>query len=168
MGNPIGNLLGIAVLIVLGIVTWVSIPTGTLAFAIVAYSAWLLLFGGDLATRPSRSIPLASLLSDAEFSVYRTYHTSLWSPGAGQLFSAFLNLLRLGGFIWAGLAFWKGSPWIGGALIAYFFVVGTVCLRFDPARYLGGPASAGNDVAREQLAILQSVEQKRIAYNAAS
>ncbi len=163
-GNLVGNFLGLVVILVLGIVTWHSTPTGTVVFLMVAYAVWLLLYIADFVTRPSREVPLASLLSDAEFSVYRSYYTFLWAPGAGQLFSAFLNLLRLAGLIWAGLAFWKGNAWVGGGLIAYFFVVGSLCLRFDPIRYLGGPATSGHDVAQAQLALLQSVQEKRAAH----
>lgn len=167
MGNLLGNLLGLAIVVVLAIVTAVSVPGGVITFTVVAYAAWLFLTVGDLATRPSRQAPLASLLTANELHAYRTYHTYLLAPGAAQGFSALLNLLRLAGFVWAGIAFWKASPWAGGALIAYFFVVGRACLRFDPVRYFAGAANTGNDVAREQLLLLQSIESKRAAYNAA-
>jgi hypothetical protein len=126
----------------------------------------LLLLANDFATRPHRNVPLAALLTSEEFDVYRRYHIYLWFPGAGQAFSAFLNLLRFSGFVFAGLAFWVGNTSVGVALIAYFFLVAGATARLDPVRYVVGPANSGNAMASEQLVLLQSLERKRAAYNA--
>ncbi|WP_041599037.1 hypothetical protein [Hahella chejuensis] len=166
MGNLLGNLLALAITVVLTIITVTSsVQVGSVAFAITAYSIWFLLFVVDFATKPPHGIPLSRLLSESEFEFYRTYHTYLFAPGAGQAFSALLNFLRLAGIVWAGLAFWKGSLWIGGALIAYIFIVGSACLRFDPITYFSRPAAAGNEIAIENLQMLQSVQKKRASYN---
>jgi hypothetical protein len=166
MGNMLGNLLGFAIVIFVAVISLFSLSVGVVTFAIVAYVTWLLVLAGDLATRPRRNVPLAALLTSGELGVYRKYHTCLWFPEVGPAFSALLNLIRVAGFVWAGLALWIGHAWVGAALVGYFFLVGSACLRFDPVRYLAGAAGSGNEVAREQLLLLQSVEKKRAVYNA--
>lgn len=166
MGNALGNLLGLVILVLVAVVSLFSASVGIASFAVVAYGSWLFLWAADLATRPPRGMPLAAVLTSRELEAYRGYHTYLRFPAAAQAFSALLNLFRLAGFVWAGIAFWKGDFWLGGTLVAYFFLVGGACLRFDPVRYFVGPANSGNEIAREQLLLLKSVEEKRGAYYA--
>src|SRR5690606_12520599 len=90
--------------------------------------------------------------------------TYLRFPGAGQVFSALLNALRLAGLIWAGLSIWVGLYWIGAFLVLYFFLVSGLVVRFDPALYMGNAVRKGNRTAAEQLALIDSVMKKRAAY----
>jgi hypothetical protein len=131
-GNAPGNLLGLAIVTVAVVVSRFSLPVGITAFANSAYGTWVLILTADIATRPRRDVPLRGQLTSQEFGVYRKYHTCIWFPGAAHAFSALLNLSRLAGLVWAGLAFWAGNLWVGVARVACFFLVGTAYVRCDP------------------------------------
>lgn len=167
MGNALGNIGALLLVIIAAAISFFSFATGSAIFASAIYAIWLFIWIGDLFTRPPRDTSLALLLSPVELEAYRTYHTFLQFPGAAQALSAFLNLLRLAGIVWGGICLWNGNYWVGGALIAYFFLVGGACLRFDPVRYFIGAAKSGNDVAQHQLVLIERVEKTRAVYNAA-
>ncbi len=166
MGNLLGNVLALVVLVASAIAGFVSLLVGSVAFASVAYLAWGILWVIDRSTRPPRDMPLCLRLLPSEVEAYRSYHTFLMAPGAGQMFSAFVNSLRIGGLIWAGVCFWNGLPWAGGAFALYYFLVGGLALRLDPVCYIAREAQKGNHVAMEQWALIESVREKREAYNA--
>lgn len=160
MGNALGNIAALLVISVAGIIAGFSFRSGSIALAVAAYGLFFFVWLGDMLTKPSRGSQVGLLLSGSEITAYRKYHTYLMFPAAGQALSAFLNLLRLAGMVWGLASLWNSDYWVGAVLIGYFFVVGFACLRFDPVRYMIGAAKKGNDVAREQLALIERVRER--------
>ena len=54
----------------------------------------------------------------------------------------------------------------GGASIAYFFITGGLILKLNPWLYMGTEAKKGNQVASEQLHLIEMIQVKRETYNA--
>lgn len=157
----IGNVLAVVVLAGAVAAQVLSPLSGPVFLASVAYLAWGVLWIGDRASSPSRTLPMCQLLTAAEVVAYRSYHTHLAAPVAALMFSNFLNGLRLIGFLWAAFSFWQGSLLVGLSLVAYFFVAGGLIVRFAPRYYFSGPAANGNPAAVEHLRLLDAVDRAR-------
>ncbi len=161
MATLIGNLLALMALAVSVGAGVYSIKDGAIVHGTLAYLAWGILWVGSRVTRPPRDLPICRQLTAAEVDAYRSYPMYLMAPGAAEIFSNFLNGLRLAGLAWAVVAFWHGFVWPGSALLSYFFVAGGLILRLAPRHYLGRPAAKGHRVAIEQLKLIDAVRLKR-------
>jgi len=165
MSTLIGNLLALTVLAVSASTGAFTSMPGALVYGAISYISWGLLWAGDRLSQPSQSSAVCRRLDRDELRVYRAYHSWLRAPAGADVFSNFLNSLRLLGFVWAATAFWQGSAWLGVALLAYFFLSGGIILRFAPITYLGRPAARGHLAATEHLRVLQTIQsmEERIA-----
>ena len=166
MGTIFGNLIALLIIIISVVAGLFSFEYGAIGYASVAYVVLALLWTANFYTKPRRDAPFCSLLTQVEIDAYRNYHTYIWFQGAAQAFSALLNALRLANVVWAVVCFWKGFPWVGGVLVVYFFLVSGLVLRFDPRHYMQIEAQKGNRIAKEELTLIESVQKKRIGYNA--
>lgn len=166
MGTMVGNIFALIIIVASGLVGFVSLEASSITFIVIAYLLWLLILLQNLFTKPAKDAPLCQLLHPEEVEVYQRYHLHFWFPGGAQAYSALLNGLRLAGFIWGGLCLWNGLYWLGGISIAYFFVTGGLILKLNPWLYMGTEAQKGNQVAIDQISLIEAVQIKREAYNA--
>ena len=166
MGTMLGNIIALIVIVVSGLVGFVSLEASSITFVVLAYLLWLLIMLSNIFTKPVKDAPLCQRLYPQEIEVYQRYHLHFWFPGGAQAYSALLNGLRLAGFIWGGLCLWNGLYWLGGMSIAYFFITGGLILKLNPWLYMGAEAQKGNQVAMEQISLIEAVQAKREAYNA--
>lgn len=166
MGTMLGNFLALITVVASAFVGFVSFEASAITFVAIAYVLWLMVLLSNLFTKPSKDAPLCRLMHPKEIETYRRYHLHFWFSGAAHAYSALLNGLRLAGFVWGGLCLWKGLYWLGGASIAYFFITGGLILKLNPWLYMGTEAQKGNQVASEQLHLMERVQAKRDAYNA--
>ncbi|MDD2661772.1 MAG: hypothetical protein PHY54_19160 [Methylococcales bacterium] len=166
MGTMMGNFFALIVVVASALVGSVSLEASAITFVAIAYALWLIILLSNFFTKPSKDAPFCQLLYPKEIEAYRTYHLHFGFSGAAQAYSALLNGLRLAGFVWGGLCLWKGLYWMGSASIAYFFVTGGLILKLNPWLYMGTAAQKGNQVASEQLSLIERVQAKREAYNA--
>ena len=165
MGTILGNLLALVVIVIAALFGFVSLQISSAIFVALSYLVWALVMSADVFTKPGKSLPFCSLLSAKEVDIYRTYHIHFWAPGAAQAFSAFMNGLRIAGFVWGALCIWHGLYWFGGLSIFYFFLTGHLILKLNPWLYMQSSAQKGNSVAIEQLSLIQKVQEKRGLYN---
>lgn len=166
MGTLVGNFMALLLLAISVAVGLFSFEYGAIGYASIAYVVWILLWAGNFFTKPQHTAPFCSLLTQAELDAYRNYHTYILFQGAAEAFSALLNALRVTSTVLAVICFWKGLPWVGGVLIVYFFLVSGLVLRFNPRHYMQAEARKGNDIANRELSLIESVQKKRIGYNA--
>ena len=166
MGATLGNIMALIVIVASGLVGFVSLEASSITFVMFAYILWILIMLSNVFTKPAKDAPLCKCLSSQEVEVYQRYHLHFWFPGGAQAYSALLNGLRLAGFVWGGLCIWNGLYWLGGLSIAYFFVTGGLILKLNPWLYMGTEAQKGNQVAIEQLALIEAVQAKKEVYNA--
>lgn len=166
MGTMLGNIVALIVIVASGLVGFVSLEASSITFVVLAYILWLLIMLSNIFTKPKKDAPLCQHLHPQEVEVYQRYHLHFWFPGGAQAYSALLNGLRLAGFVWGGLCLWNGLYWLGGLSIAYFFITGGLILKLNPWLYMGSEAQKGNQVAMEQISLIEAVQAKREAYNA--
>jgi hypothetical protein len=93
------------------------------------------------------------------------YHLHFRFPESALIYSALLNGLRFAGFVWGDPCLWNGVYWLGSMLIAYYFITSFLILKLNPLLYMGVEAKSGNQVAIEQLLIIEAVQEKRSAYD---
>ena len=165
MGTMLGNIVALIVIVASGLVGFVSLEASSITFVALAYILWLLIMLSNIFTKPAKDAPLCQHLFPQEVEVYQRYHLHFWFPGGAQAYSALLNGLRLAGFVWGGLCLWNGLYWLGGMSIAYFFITGGLILKLNPGLYMGAEAQKGNQVAMEQISLIEAVQAKREAYN---
>jgi hypothetical protein len=103
-------------------------------------------------------------LDEAELRAFRRYNVHVRAPGAGEVFSALLNGLRLAGFVWAVLCAWQGHYVLAALSAAFFFVSGGAIVKTNPFLYMERKAQVGNDVVLAELGALQSLKVKRDRY----
>jgi hypothetical protein len=161
MGNILGNVIGIVLMLLVALLGFVSLEVAAVAFLAIVYGAWLIVLSSSMATRPNENSSGWLLFSPEEREAYRKYHMHIRLPGAAEVFSALLNIFRFAGIIWAVVCIWKGLYWHGGIAILYFFVSGGLILSLSPFRYMLPPAQKGNDIAIAQLQLIESVREKR-------
>lgn len=163
-GNMIGNVLGLLLIVACGLVGFVSLEASAIAFIAVAYGLWLLTMAMNYSNGRAISDEFKRRLLSHEVKAFQQYGIHVRAPGAGAIFSALLNLLRLAGFVWAGLLAWQQMYVFAGLCAAFFFVSGNIILKTDPIRYMGKQASNGHEFALGELRALESVRAKREAY----
>jgi len=164
MGTLIGNLLAVVLIVVAALMGFISLETSAIIFAVIAYGFWLLTVAVNFSVSRVISENFQRCLSEAELRAFRRYNVHIRTPGAGETLSALLNLLRLAGFVWAGLCAWQGQYLLAGLSAAFFFVSGGIILRTHPFLYMARQAQTGNDVAVAELEALQSLKVKRDRY----
>ncbi len=159
-GNYLGNLVAlpfVAGSVIAGLLF--SVETGAIVYVAICYAAGALIWLQNWLTRPSRDAPFCIALSDREFEAFATYHIFVTAPGAAQVFSAFLNVLRMCGLIWAGVSFWNGIHWVGGLLVVYLIFVSSLVARLDAWLYVGQAAAKGSPFAVEQWSQIEYLSQ---------
>lgn len=160
MGTYIGNAIGLVAVTVLGIVTFVLGPSGLIAYLTVAYVLLLGFWIVDWSTRPRRTTLDFSIASDAEYELYQMFHVGIRFPGAGEVFSALLNFLRVCGLAFAVYALFQRA-WISAvALVGFFALSGGAIVRFNPWLYAAGSARQGDQNAAELLSALVAIRQR--------
>lgn len=164
MGNFVGNIFALIAIIGAASVGLVSLKASLLTFLAVAYGFWIILTLQASLTGGAIASDFREMLTDSEFRAFKKYNVHIRTAGAGHLISAFLNLLRLAGIVWAVLALLNEMYIEGGAAVAYFFLTGNLILRSDPVRYMERQALNGNDVARKEIGLINSVVEKREYY----
>lgn len=160
MGNMLGNIIGIVLILIAALLGLASLEASVIAFLAIAYGIWLIVLVSNMATRPNEHSAGWLLFSPQEREAYRKYHMHIRLPGAADAYSAVLNTFRFAGVVWAALCLWKGFYWYGGIAMLYFFVSGGLILSLSPLRYMLGPAQKGNDIAVSQLELIESVREK--------
>jgi hypothetical protein len=164
MGNFLGNLIGLLLILVAVVVTFFSLQAATVVFAAIAYIVFAVVWVLERFGRPPSELRRRMMLSDEQFRAYRRYHIFVNFSGAGQLMSACLNILRVAAIVWAILALWCGQVWVGAANAGCFFVFGYVCLRLDPILYMRSAARARQPYATDELRIISSLLEARHAW----
>lgn len=160
MGTLIGNLLALAVIVISAAFGLVSLEASSVIFIAAAYLLWGLILSIHVILRPNKLDASLLLLSDEKGQAYLQYHIHLRAPGAGDVFSAFMNGLRMAGFVWGGLCFWNGLYWLGGLAVFYFFLSGPLILKLNPWLYMSAQAKKGNGFAINQLSLISSVQER--------
>lgn len=168
MGTVVGNILALLFIFAAGVVGFISLQASTITFLVIAYGFWLVIFATNIFTTPAKDVPLCQMMQEEETDIYRRYHVFLWYPGAAQAYSAFLNGFRIAGFVWGGLCIWHQLYLLAAACVTYFFLTGGLILKLNPPLYMGAQAQKGNQVAMSHLSLIESVNQKREAYNSAN
>ncbi len=167
VGNLLGNLLGVVLIIVASLIGFVSLKASAITFTAIAYGLWgWIRYMNSLLGRMNSllgrevSDSFLSLLLAEELRVFQYYNIHIRFPAAGEMCSALLNLLRLAGFVWAGLCVWHGHYVLAVIAAAFFFASGGVILKTDPLLYLGKATRANRDFAQRELSMLESVKVK--------
>jgi hypothetical protein len=162
MGTLVGNVLGLLVVAGLGILTFFSGTVGLTTYAIASYGALFVLWSVDRSTRPAPDGSFsAMMMSEAEREFYRMFHIAIRAPGAGEVFSAFLNFLRIGGIGFAIYALATRNWLAFVALVGYFLAASGAIARFNPYLYAGVEARKGNQSAADILAGIEAIQRKR-------
>jgi hypothetical protein len=164
MGTLLGNILAAVLIVVAGLFGFISLEASTITFIVVAYGFWLLIVGMNFSAGRTISEPFRICLSKDELGAFRRYNIHIRAPGAGEIFSAFLNLLRAAGFVWAGLCAWQGQYVLAGLSAAFFFVSAGAIVETNPLLYMARKAQAGNDGVLAEVGALQSLRAKRDRY----
>ncbi|VAW28982.1 hypothetical protein MNBD_BACTEROID06-454 [hydrothermal vent metagenome] len=165
MGTMVGNLFALIIIAASALVGFVSLEASATTFVAIAYLLWLLVLLSNLFTKPSKNSPFCNHLQPQEVEVYQRYYLHFWYPGGAQVYSALLNGLRFAGIIWGGFCLWDGLYLLGSLSIVYYFITGFLILKLNPWLYMGAEAKNANQVAIEQLSIIETVQEKRAAYN---
>lgn len=164
MGTLLGNMLAAVLILIAGLLGFISLKTSTMIFVVISYGFWLLIVLMNFSAGRTISGAFQLCLSEAELRAFRRYNVHIRTPGAGEICSALLNLLRLAGFVWAGLCAWQGYYVLAGLPAAFFFATAGTIVKTNPFLYMEGKAQAGNDVILAELGALQSVKVKRDRY----
>lgn len=164
MGNLIGNLVGLFVIAGAAALGFISLEVSVRGYLIITYGFYALLYTQALVVGRAISTEMSATLNTEEQRAFRRYNVHIRAPGAGEIISAFLNLLRIAGLVWAGFAFFNELYVEGGLALVFFFISGGLILRNDPIRYMERQAHAGNDVARNELLNIESVLANRELY----
>jgi hypothetical protein len=168
MGNFLGNLIGLCLILVAVVVSFFSLQVGVAVAAGIAYLVFVIVTAIDV--KPTTELRTMMLLrrgivpTEEKIAAFGRYHTFVNFPAAGQAMSALLNSLRLAGIVWAILAFWNGHWWSGVANAGCFFVFGGACVRLDPIVYMRPAAQSGQAYAIHQLEIIMSLREATEAW----
>lgn len=165
MGAIFGSIIGVVFILGIALVGSISLKASATTFLSVAYGLYVVMLTGHILTMPQRDAPFCALLDREEIQAYRGYHLSIWFPDGAQMYSSILNMLRLAGFVWAGLCIWKGFYWYAAACVAYFFVSAHLITNLNPWHYVGIAAAQGNPLGLEEQAKIESIQRKRALYN---
>jgi hypothetical protein len=115
------------------------------------------LFFDDIANRPK---PDPGVWTPAEATVIRNYHLALRFPLGARDFSCYLNGIRLSSFIWVPWMLWN-HLWIPASFLVINFVITlSIAVRLDPFFFLSDAVCRGQMQFAEELAILQTVQEK--------
>jgi hypothetical protein len=160
----LGNLMALMFITMAGLLGFISLEISAYAFLIISYGWWLLIQAASIAGARMTSATLKAFLTADEAAAFSMFNGAIRTPGAGELLSAHLNLLRVAGFVWAGLCVWH-ELYIHAVLAAgFFFISSGIIARLNPYLYLGRPAQNGHREAIRQLELLRSVQAKREAF----
>jgi hypothetical protein len=161
MGVIVGNFLGLIVVLIAAAVGYPSLSLATQVFLGIAYGLWIIILITDVATRPKIDTPFCRTLEPEEQTAYRRYHEAIDFLLAGQVYSGWLNFLRVAGLVFAGLCVWKELYELAGASVLLFVVTASLIHRHNPWYYLGRQAEQGRAKARAELALIQRVFRLR-------
>lgn len=161
----LGNIIALVVIVASGLVGFVSFKASSITFVALLYSLWLIIMLSNIFTKPVKHGALSQSLHPREVEVYQRYHLYFWFPSGAQVYSAVLNSLRVAGLIWGGICLWNGLYWLAGLSLAYFFITSGLIVKLNPWLYMGTEAQKGNQVAIEQISLIESVQAKREVYN---
>jgi|LauGreDrversion4_2_1035121.scaffolds.fasta_scaffold63213_2 hypothetical protein len=170
MGNFLGNLIGLCLILVAAVVSLFTLKVGVAVAAGIAYLVFVIVLVFERFGRVKPELRAYQMLrrgilpTEEEIAAFGRYHTFVNFPAAGQAMSALLNSLRLAGIVWAIFAFWNGYWWSGVANAGCFFVFGGACLRLDPIQYLRTAAQSGQAYALQQLEIIMSLREATEAW----
>jgi hypothetical protein len=144
------NALALVVSLLWGAEFGVTIYAG-LGYLLVAWG-----YFQALACRPANNMPAQIQFSlrypGASWAVYRRYFLAICWPAGSRMFSLAINLTRLVGFIWAGVAYLNAHYITGTALVALFFIAGLPVVVLDPRHFLAS-APPGHSGAMDLEAI---------------
>lgn len=164
--NPVATLLGqvvTAVLLLAAVIVGLaaSFKAGAITYVVEVYVVAGFFWFTTLTMRPSPQVPFCQILTRAELDTYRSYFAAIVFPGAAQAYSVVVDGLRVIGLVWAVVAFFKGSIWVGGLLVAYWVVVGSLAVKLNPRLYMSRAGPREQEFAAAQLFLLDSVQRKR-------
>lgn len=165
MGTAFGNIIGFIILTIL-LITSIFFPYGgVVAFVSIMYTSWLLVLLSYFATMPKKDAPVFSVFSNNEIQTYKMFHLAIWFPEGSAIYSSVLNLFRFAGIVWGMVCLWNEFYYIGLIMIAYYFISSGMIVKHNPYLYLSEGAKNGNAFAINEMAILQSIIEKRNEYN---
>jgi hypothetical protein len=164
VGTFLGNILAVVLIMIPGMLGFISLEASTIAFIVISYGVWLLVILMNFSAGRTISQALQMCLDEAELRAFRRYNVHVRASGAGEVFSALLNGLRLAGFVWAGLCAWQSHYVLAALSAAFFFVSAGAIVRTNPLLYMEPKARSGNDVVLAELGALQSLKVKRDRY----
>jgi len=158
MGTPFGNALGTLLLLVAGGCGFISAQAAGVACAVAQYGMLGMVVLADVVGRPDEEcgVDLPPALMDA----YRKYHLFIRFPSGATLYSAALNSLRLGGFVFAAAMAYYGYYYTAAVLAVFFFLSGYIILKMSPFHYMGTAAAEGNGVAYEELKRIEQIQNR--------
>lgn len=167
MGAIPGNILGLLLIIGSALLGFVSFQLAAIAFVVIAYGTWLMIALLNKATDPGKSHPMygSVAMPQEQIDVYRHFHISIWFPGAAEVCSALLNLLRLACVVWGILCVIYQFYWLAAPMFAYFFVTSGLIVKMAPMRYVLDGARDGNEFAQSQMQLIQLISEKREVFN---
>ena len=163
LGIVLGNVFALIIIVASSFLGFISLDVSSITYASISYLLWLIILLLSLFARPAKGSPIYHRLDPEEIDVCQRYYLYFWAVGVAEMLSSLLNALRFAGFIWGGLCLWNGLYWLGGAFIAYYFVTGGLILRLNPLLYMSGAAQKGNQIAIDQLSLIEAVLEKRKA-----
>ena len=173
MGNLVGNVFGLLILAVTGLLGFVSFSVFAATFVALSYGFLGLFMIVNFAAGRAISDSLLRELSRPEIRAFRRYNIHIRGPGAGEIFSALLNIFRLVGLGVALALALTGGYALSVICALFFFLSGSTILKLSPIRYMekhtvsaDNPLvrSQKNEVAFRELQAIDSVKSKRIFY----
>jgi hypothetical protein len=171
MGNLVGNVFGLLILAVTGLLGFVSFSVFAATFVALSYGFLGLFMIVNFAAGRAISDSLLRELSRPEIRAFRRYNIHIRGPGAGEIFSALLNIFRLVGLGVALALALTGGYALSVIYALFFFLSGSTILKLSPIRYMEKHAghAANNPSVRSRWAFLvrelqaiDSVKSKRI------
>ncbi len=121
MGPLLGNLIAAILTAIAALIGLYSLQASAISYVVVAYGSCLLVAISNYYLGHSISNEFQQRLNKSELRAFRRYNVHVRAPAAGEIFSAWLNLLRFAGFVWAGLCIWQGHYVLAGLSGAFFF-----------------------------------------------
>jgi hypothetical protein len=164
MGTMMGNILSIVLVIIIALTGFISLQFSAIAFLVVIYGIWVLCFAYNFSLGRLISSELETQLSQNELRVFRNYNIHIRGPAFGELVSAFLNLFGFAGFMWAGFCVWQELYVLGALAVGFYFLSGGLILRTNPFLYMSDAAKGGNQLAINELELIENVSYVRNRY----
>ena len=164
VGSMLGNIAGVVLTIIIALTGIISFQVSAITFISVSYGLWILFFACNFSLGRTIDPVFQRLLTKDQLRAFRTYNIHIRGSGAGEIVSALLNFFRFTGFVWGGLCVWQELYVLGALAVCFYFLSGGLILKTNPILYMGDAANSGNQVALEELGLLENVRQKRDLY----